>query len=403
MLTKEHAIVAYDKTRILPDCLTPQHHPAYPGYSHEMVEVYRSGTGKRRRELHREIRKLLSNEPDCPPRRIDAFCKLLDDASVYSRDIPGKAANLRKEVFRLASTSHPLVVRKDRFFESCESEVKKAIASELGQSWCDIESNLFADVIDNHRLTQFKGFGEPRELLTRYNVGQLQVALFKAVEMVVWAGDDLKTIIRYAKLARLMHTIERLSDGSYRIRFNGPASVLRQTRRYGVNMAKFLPSLLCCRDWRLWAKIQTRRKGYYVNLELSFRDRFKSYLPAKEEFDSKVEENFAEKWGDEARDGWRLLREGELLWKNQKVFFPDFVLLHENGSKVHLEIVGFWTPEYLQEKVKTLKMFREEHILLAAAETVAEKIPELHMPVIPYKSSLLIKDVLSYLEVYKTL
>lgn len=403
MLTKEHAIAAYDKTRIIPDRLTPKHHPKYPDYAQQMVEIYRSGIGKRRRELHREIRKLFQDEPDCPPRRIGAFCKLLDDASVYSRDIPGKAAKLRKKVFRLAAASHPLVVHKDRFFENCEREVKTGIATQLGKSWSDIESNLFADVIDYHRLTNFKGFGDSRELLTRYNIGQLQVALFKAVEMVVRAGNDLKTIIRYAKLARLMHTIDQPSDGVYRIRFNGPASVLRQTRRYGVNMAKFLPSLLCCRDWRMWARLQTRKKGFYVNLDISHHDHFKSYLPAQQEFDSEVEENFAAKWGDETRGGWRLLRESEMVLKDQKVFFPDFVLQHDDGRRVLLEIVGFWTPQYLQEKAKTLKIFKDYHILLAASETVQDKIPKLHMPVIPYKSSLRLKDVLSYLEAYKTL
>ena len=34
--------------------------------------------------------------------------------------------------------------------------------------------------------------------------------------MVVWASDDFKTILRYAKLARLMHTITRLPDGRLR-------------------------------------------------------------------------------------------------------------------------------------------------------------------------------------------
>ena len=403
MLTKEHAIVAYNKTSIIPDRLTPKHHPHYPGYAQQMVEIYRSGIGKRRRELHREVRRLFDNEPHCPPRRIDAFCKLLDDASVYSRDIPGKAANLRKEVFRLSAASHPLVVHKVRLFENCESEVKTEIAAKLGKSWSDIEANLFADVIDHHRLTKFKEFENSRELLTRYNVGQLQVALFNAEEMVVQAGSDLKVIIRYAKLARLMHTIDQLSDGVYRIRFNGPASVLRQTRRYGVNMAKFLPSLLCCRGWRMWARLRTHRKGFYMNLGISHHDHFKSYLPAQQEFDSRVEEDFAARWGDETHDGWRLLRESEMVWKDQKVFFPDFVLQHLDGRRVLLEIVGFWTPVYLQEKAKTLKIFADHHILLAASETLQDKIPRLHMPVIPYKSSLLLKDVLSYLETYKTL
>ena len=178
------------------------------------------------------------------------------------KDIPGKAANLRKKVFRMSAEFHPLVKTVDRFFESSETDIKLKIAKELGMTWQEIDDNLFADVTDYHRLKEFEGFAQPGELLTRYNVGQLQVALYRAVDMTVWASDDYKTIIRYAKLAKLMHTIERIDDNRFRFRFNGPASVLRNTRRYGICMAQFLPSLIGCKDWRMSARISTKRKGF---------------------------------------------------------------------------------------------------------------------------------------------
>jgi predicted nuclease of restriction endonuclease-like RecB superfamily len=398
MLTKEHAIAEYKNNEIKPDRLVQKIHTNYPGYAEQMVGVYKEGTGKTRRELHKAVHKIFEDEPDCPVRRIDAFCKLLDDACVYSRDIPGKAANLRKKVFRLSAGFHPLVKQVNRFFENSETDVKAKIAVETGKTWEDIERDLFADVTEYHRLIKFAAFDPARGLLSRYNVAQLQAALYRAVEMVVWAGKDFKTILRYAKLARLMHTIERLSGGAYRIRFDGPASVLRNTRRYGVSMAKFLPALIACDGWRMWAKIATRRKGYYVSLNISSKDKFKSNLPSFEDFDSSVEEGFAEKWGDETRSGWSLIREGEILWKGQKVFLPDFALLHEDGRAVLLEIVGFWTPQYLKEKVKTLQVFEEHNILLAVAESLVDKLPPMPMQVITYKKSILLKDVLSYLE-----
>ena len=72
-----------------------------------------------------------------------------------------------------------------------------------------------ADVVECHRLEAFAGYPSGEALLARYNVAQVQVALFRAVEMIVWASDDFKTILRYAKLARLMHSIRLLSDGRY--------------------------------------------------------------------------------------------------------------------------------------------------------------------------------------------
>ena len=59
--------------------------------------------------------------------------------------------------------------------------------------------------------------------------------------------------------------------------------------------------------------------------------------------------------GAEARDGWTLVREGEVLHEGQKVFVPDFVFRHDDGRVVLMEIIGFWTPEYLEAKAATLR------------------------------------------------
>ena len=79
MLTKEHAIARYDFTRqlILPDRLTTREHAHYLEYSERMLEIYRAGAGCRRRELHRRVHAVFGDEPDCPQRRVAAFCFLM--------------------------------------------------------------------------------------------------------------------------------------------------------------------------------------------------------------------------------------------------------------------------------------------------------------------------------------
>jgi hypothetical protein len=225
----------------------------------------------------------------------------------------------------------------------------------------------------------------------------VQAALFGAESMTVWARKDFKTILRYAKLARLMHTIARTEDSQYRIRFDGPASVLRGTRRYGVAMARFLPALIACSDWRMHAVVHGRA-AWKLSLDLCSDDGLTSHLPRPDAFDSSVEESFAGKWGADLRDGWRLEREGEILHRGQKSFVPDFVFRHEDGRTVLLEIVGFWTPEYLAAKLKTLDEFRDQRILLAVAESLSERFPGSLPNTILYKSRLKISAVLQALD-----
>jgi uncharacterized protein len=430
MLTSEQSIVEYRDGRAVPDRLTQAAHRHYLDYAERMLAVYRNGAGRRRRSLHREIEAIFADEPDCPVRRIQAFCKLLDDAGVYQTDPAGKAAKLRLEVFSKAARFHPLVQEPDRLFEHQEDKAKAALAAELAMPWDEIERGLYADVIAHQQLESFPGYPDAAAFLSRYNVAQLQAALYRAETMTVTATRDLKTIVRYAKLARLLHEIVRSErpsgtgilpvsnmgvppmkmrtfhgqdardthgrDGrathgrdahaTYCITFSGPASVLRETRRYGVNFARFLPALLACKGWELTALLQTPWKTT-ARLTISDADRFTSHLPPPEDFDSSLEESFATKFGP-VRDGWRLIREGNILHEHQATFIPDFTFRHEDGTEVYLEIVGFWTPEYLAQKRETLRRFRDHRILLAVPQSSLREGAAIGDNVLVYKTAL---------------
>ena len=407
MLTRELAIAEYSSGQIIPDRLTQIRHGHYLDLIERSLDFYRNGIGRTRRDLHQSVQQVFAEELDCPVRRINGFCKLLDEKASFDRDRGGNAAKLRKQVFRLAGQKFPLVQTPDKLFESSTAQVKHEIAEKLGKSWPQIQRELYADVMQFHRLAKFEGYGDARELLARYNVAQCQAVLYDAISMTVWAGEDFKSILRYAKLARLMHTIDRKPDGSYLFRFDGPVSVLRQSRRYGVALARFLPALLACRDWKMQARIQHRRSSWQNTFRLSPADGLSSTHPDPAEFDSKVEENFAVKWGDEPRDGWTLIHEGEVLHAHQKVFVPDFVFHHESGLRVLMEVVGFWTPEYLAAKQETLRRFKDHQVLLVVANSIdwpteadqnaAEQFAANDM--IRYKTAIKINEVLDQLRV----
>ncbi|MFO0913948.1 MAG: DUF790 family protein [Pirellulales bacterium] len=402
MLSKEHSIVSCDwqTGKVVADRLTRRSHSQYARYADRMLDVYRTGTGRPRRELHLAVERLLADEPDCPARRVHAFCKLLDDVSEYRQDRAGSAAELRRKLFRLAAPLHPLVMEPDGLFEHGAQAVKDRLAKELGSSWAEIEGRLFTDVIEFQPLVRFDGYTDGAELLSRYNVAQAQAVLYDALDLTVRARADFKRILRAAKLSRLMHTIHRRSDGSYDIRLDGPASALRQTRRYGVAMAKFLPTLLACFGWTLHARLASRRRAG-LRFELSSEDGLQSHLPASPEFDSDVEQAFAERWGNEPREGWTLFREPTIVHRQQKVFIPDFEFRHADGRRVMMEVVGFWTPEYLAAKLQTLHEFADTRMLLAVteqAEVGQDWQPPATQPVVTFKSVIKVSAVLDALQ-----
>ena len=134
-----------------------------------------------------------------------------------------------------------------------------------------------------------------------------------------------------------------------------------------------------------------RARGFRPPIQFRLDDTcgLTSGVLSNQEFDSSLEQRFFEEWNGEIRDGWRLERETEILHCGQTAFFPDFALVHEDGSRVMLEIVGFWTPEYLQEKARVLQQFRHQPILLAIAKPLKDKlqVPQ-NLPVVYFKNRL---------------
>jgi predicted nuclease of restriction endonuclease-like RecB superfamily len=134
-----------------------------------------------------------------------------------------------------------------------------------------------------------------------------------------------------------------------------------------------------------------------AKLSLCEADRFTSHLPPPEEFDSSLEQSLADKFGLR-RDGWQLIREGDVLHEHQKTFVPDFTFRHEDGTEVYLEIVGFWTPEYLALKRQTLRQFRRHRILLAVPESSIREGAAIADHVLVYKTTLKLPSLLAALE-----
>jgi hypothetical protein len=92
-------------------------------------------------------------------------------------------------------------------------------------------------------------------------------------------------------------------------------------------------------------------KGKPQALELASGD---PIFPASEprRFDSKLEERFAREFARAAPD-WNVVREPEPIASRGTLVFPDFALQHrlDPARRWILEIVGFWTTDYIARKL----------------------------------------------------
>jgi predicted nuclease of restriction endonuclease-like RecB superfamily len=143
--------------------------------------------------------------------------------------------------------------------------------------------------------------------------------------------------------------------------------VLRRTRAYGVDFARFLAALVRLPDWRLVAQIELRKGWRPLTFTLAAADRLGARATPPAEFDSSLEAAIARKF----------------------------------GTEVALEIVGYWTPEYLADKLRRLAATRDVNLVVAVPQPLAVRAGRLPAVVLPFKRRLLLRDLLPRLEGFR--
>jgi len=355
------------------------------------IAVYRAKVGDRLGRVRDAARAALAG---LRPDRIEAVIKLLDQGATYDWPRGRWQAERRLRIFEAAARRHPVLDRN----------TARALLAKAGDPVPaqpdEVVALLYADYPEFHRLTAFPADYRAEALRADYDLAQAQALLYDAVRMEVVARADFKHVVQYAHLSRLVHRIERVAGGGYRLVFDGPTSILRRTHAYGVDFSKFVAALVQARDWRMTAEIVLRKGWRPLTFTLTSSDGLRSRIPAPRLFDSRLEETFARKFGA-VRDGWRLRREGMLVEAGEGLLVPDFVLTHEDGTEVALEIVGYWTPAYLTDKLEKLARVTGVNLLVAVRRQWALQAGSVPATVLPFKTTLLLRDLMPRLDAYR--
>jgi len=319
-----------------------------------LLELAVAHGGARWRELEARLRQPVL---DHVPRRrqtlaVSVLRRLLRgrvDAAVPPRQI-------RRLVFRLASGG-----------DHRDAVLGKA-AQELGVEASRLEAGLFADLPPERLVIVPEVLPAPGEIALQANLYLVRTLLSRAVEVEIRLRGNARAVLRVARLRGLLCTVTRSEDPAADavLQLSGPLSLFRRTTIYGRALGSLVPCLAWSDafDLRATCLIGDRE----VRLRLKSGDPF---LPAEEprRYDSKLETRLARALMRMAPD-WIVIREPEPIPVGDSFIFPDFALDHryEAGRRWLLEIVGFWTPDYLATKLRRYRQAHIERLILCIDE-----------------------------------
>lgn len=359
----------------------------------KVLGTFTEHVGDRRADLEDSLEELEAEAADF--KLVRGFAALVERECVFEIDAPLPPRRVRRAAFEAAAAVGVA--------STAERERAIARAAESLRVEPDaIEGSLYADRAINEVLVDADVPWDPETLCTQYDLSLAQTTLFDATEVRVRSNDP-KALVSAVKRLRLMYEIERMPEGRELV-VTGPDTLFRRTRRYGTAFARLLRTVAGTADWRLTATIDDR--GRERTLTLSDRDvSVPDVEPlAEPAFDSGVEADFAGRFRGLDLD-WTLVREPEPLATGTRVMIPDFAFEYDHADfRVFFEVMGFWTPEYVEKKLTQLAELEDVELLVAVDESlgVGEEIAARDHRVVTYSGTVRVKDVVDVLREYET-
>jgi uncharacterized protein len=394
MLTSDLAISRQRGKKIEPHYISPTD-INFLQVAADLISIVSQHIGCRREELNAALDEYIGTGTDY--RVLRGLIKLLTDRCIFKVSKGIEPGEIRCTLFFKAKAHHPVSTS-----EEIRQQVIVETASELNYAPDELIANLYADLPDNQRLIDFQE-PAPDELIDSFNLAQAQALLYRSVEMRIWIepqhAASYRQLFEAIKAHRLIHQIAGSASRGYEIRLTGPVAMFHRSQKYGIQMSVFLPALLLCKGWRVQAEIESKFGGSVFFEMTSKETRLHSNLLETPMSENPLAEKLKTSWA-KAASNWVLEESHEVIDLGESAFAPDFILTGADERRVYLEVMGFWTPAYLTERLQEFGRARfNDFILVVSEELRGSRDNPTNLPanVLVCKTSLTAKDVLAIL------
>ncbi|MEO8551892.1 MAG: DUF790 family protein [Kofleriaceae bacterium] len=233
-----------------------------------------------------------------------------------------------------------LVLGRPALEVAARAERRARAAAALGVDDSEIEKLLFIDLRGERPILLPRGRPLELEVAAAANVALIQRALARAHRITLRITDDDGTLLRAARARGLLVTATRdATDGATVLEIVGPLALVQRTAVYGRTLGQLVPFLAASPfELVLESPIWSSRLASPVLLPVAPVDRAGTYEPTKlarglERHDPELRAMIAPPPPPGAA-----------------LACPDLAIDHR-GVRSYVELVGFWTPQYLARKL----------------------------------------------------
>ena len=375
-----------------------------------LIDEYERGIGSKRSELFTRLKEPLATPAPRAKQRwaVEVLQRLTEGRAKAA--IPPRDA--RWATFAAAATA-----------TAPRGEVLKGASLLLGTDAESLQAALFADLRSESTACVLPAGLSPEKIALDANLRLVGSWMQRARGVRITAWGNTRALVRQARLHGLICNIRRaappdtasaaaaaavasgldaVTEGpteGVELEISGPLALFRHTLIYGRALSALIPRALWCHRFELRADCQTGSASAIATLTVRTGDPLRVGRELAP-YDSQVEARFAKDFCKAAPD-WNVIREPRPVESFGSLIFPDFELVQRRDPTRRwlLEIVGFWTPKYLEEKLRKLRAARLENVLLCIDQERGCSDAELpkDAKIIRYRRSIDVRAVLAVL------
>jgi predicted nuclease of restriction endonuclease-like RecB superfamily len=378
-----------------------------------LLDEHARFVGRPREELRARLREPLAVFAPKVKRRVAVHVL---DRMGWSRPNPaGPPREARALLFR-AAVEQPAT--RDR--------VRADVASALGVTAAELESALFADLPHEQRVAALPVDLSASQLGVSANQALLASCLRRAARVRIRAWGSARALVRYARQLGLICLVsrpperpdnadlsaslcstragleaeERAQLDGVQLDLSGPFALFRRTQVYGRALASLVPRAAACSYFEMEADCAWGPGRHLSKLLIRSGDPIVGgrALSARE---SRLEARFVREFRRAAPE-WEVLPDPCPVEAGETLIFPDVELVHRRDPSRRwlLEIVGFWTSEYLKQKLTRVQSAKLERLILCIDEQRCcndEALPT-HARVVRYRKRIIPGAVLQVID-----
>lgn len=317
----------------------------------EILEFWRAGTDGFRKETETAISSFSAKWSDMKLPK--GLSKVVSDAASFSGDDSASWVDDREKLFRSSAE----LLKSDLPLDP--AGFRQMVFQRAGLLYR--ESPIYADLPDFEKILAVPDWS-PQELIARYNCVLVQSLLLYSSSLEISAEEPdpakLRRFFKQLRFLRLLATVSMEQDRQgnakrIRIYIDGPASILENGTKYGLQLAAFFPAVLPLEQWKISCRIKPGLHELKLNLDSKSNlkgtfGRFSAYIPEEIRM-------FVNLFRQTSAD-WKIVPDAPpfLRTGGQGFLFPDLSFTDGNRM-IHLELFHKWHESQWKERLAFLE------------------------------------------------